>query len=120
MSDNFEQNSDMFEDISSSSKKPNFKLDFELKDPVDLYGKLIYNNLGKVLKIIAYIVAVVTILLGFGAAFLVFKRQLTYIALAFAVILLFTAVAAVEFFIIYGIGHGIEQNNTILKELSEV
>ena len=119
MSENFEQNNNMFEDISSSSKKHKFKLDFELKDPVDLYGKLIYNNLGKTLKVIAYIVAIVTILLGFGAAFLIFKRQATYIALSFALVLVFTAVAAVEFFIIYGIGHSIEQNNAILKKMTE-
>lgn len=119
MSKNFEKNGNSFEDISSSSKKRKLKLDFELKDPVDLYGKLIYNNLGKTLKVIAYIVAIVTILLGFGVAFLFFKRQATYIALSFAFILAFTAIAAIEFFIIYGIGHSIEQNNAILKKITE-
>lgn len=116
MSDNNQKN-DFIEDISSSSKKSKHKLNIELKDPVDLYGKLIYNNLGKTLKIIAYIVAIVTILLGFGGAYLIFKKQFTYIALSFAVVLVFTAVAAVEFFIVYGLGHSIEQNNEILKRL---
>lgn len=106
------------EDISSSSKKFKFDLNFQLKDPVDLYGKLIYNNLGKTLKAIAYIVAIVMVLLGFGAATLIFKKQAAFIALSFAVILVFTAVAAVEFFIIYGLGHSIEQNNEILKRLN--
>lgn len=119
MSETKNQNNEFMEDISSTSKKK-LKLNIELKDPVDLYGKLIYNNLGRTLKVIAYIVAIVTIIMGLGGAALVFKAQATYIALSFATVLLFTAVAAVEFFIIYGLGHTIEQNNEILKKLTEV
>lgn len=120
MSKEINQNNDFIEDISSSSKKSKFKLNIELKDPVDMYGKLIYNNLGKTLKVIAYLVTIFTILLGFGAAFLIFKKQAAYIALSFAAVLVFTAVALIEFFIIYGLGHSIEQNNAILKKLTEV
>ncbi|MBO4694272.1 MAG: hypothetical protein J5659_07785 [Clostridia bacterium] len=120
MNNNNGKNNEFIEDISSSSRKSKLKLNIELKDPVDLYGKLIYNNLGKTLKTIAYIVAIATILLGFGAAFLIFKKEATYIALSFAMVLVFTAVAAVEFFVIYGLGHSIQQNNEILKRLAGV
>ena len=120
MSDYNNQNNDFMEDISSTSKKGKLPFNLELKDPVDLYGKLIYNNLGKTLKVIAYLVAIITILLGVVAAYLIYKKQITYIALSFASVLVFTAIAAVEFFIIYGLGHSIEQNNAILKRLTEV
>ena len=100
------------EDISSKSKK------FKLKDPVDFYGKLVYSRIGKIIKVIAYIVAILTVLVGIGAAFLIFKNQAAFIALSFAVVLVFALVGTIEFFIIYGLGHVIEQNNEILKRLN--
>lgn len=100
------------EDISSKSKK------FKLKDPVDVYGKLVYNRIGKIIKVIAYIVAILTVIAGVGVALLIFKRQAAFIAISFAVVLIFAVLGAIEFFIIYGLGHVIEQNNEILKRLN--
>ena len=100
------------EDISSKSKK------FKLKDPVDIYGKLVYNRIGKIIKVIAYLVAILTVIVGLCAAFLIFKRQAALIVISFAVVLVFAVIGVIEFFIIYGLGHVIQQNNEILKRLN--
>lgn len=107
--------SDFMEDISSSSKKSVFNI--KMGEPVNAYGSFIYNHLAKVIKAIAYIVAVANLIFGFIVAAFVFKLKFTYIALSFFSILVFAVMAAVIFFVIYGIGHSIEQNNEILKKL---
>ena len=100
------------EDISSKSKK------FKLKDPVDIYGKLVYNRIGKIIKVSSYWVAILTVIVGLCAAFLIFKRQAALIVISFAVVLVFAVIGVIEFFIIYGLGHVIQQNNEILKRLN--
>ena len=107
-----QNNNDFMEDISSNSKR--FKLDV---DPVDLYGNLIYKNIDKIIKAISYIVAIITIIIGIGFALLIAKKQILYIALSFGVVLVSTVFAAIEFFIIYGLGYLIKQNKEILKRL---
>lgn len=109
-------NSDYMEDISSSSKKPVFSI--KMGESVNAYGSFIYNHLANVIKVIAYIVAVANLIFGFVVAAFVFRLKLTYIAISFFSILLFAIIAAVMFFVIYGIGHSIEQNNEILSKLS--
>ena len=99
------------ENISSKSK------DFKLKDPVDLYGKFIYRNLGKTIKFIAYLVAIITLFIGVAAALFIAKSYSGFMTIGFGLLLLFAVVAFIEFFIIYGIGHVIDQNNEILKRL---
>lgn len=108
-------NGDFMEDISSSSKKPDF--DIRIGESVNAYGSFIYNHLAKVIKAIAYIVAVANLIFGFIVAAFVFKLKFTYIAMSFFAVLIFAIIAAVTFFVIYGIGHSIEQNNEILKKL---
>ena len=100
------------ENISSKSKNLNFK------DPVDLYGKFVYKNLGRVIKFTAYVVAILTFAAGLAFVFLIGLKQVKYIIVALAVLLISAALALIEFFIIYGIGHVIDQNNEILKRLS--
>lgn len=100
----------------SSDKGSAFK-NLKINDPVDMYGKLIYKNLGKTIKLIAYIVAIATLLAGVVAAVLIVKANTGFLAIGLGLILLFAALAFIEFFIIYGIGHLIDQNNEILKKL---
>ena len=99
------------ENISSKSK------DFKIKDPVDLYGKLLYRNLGKTVKFIAYVVAIITLLVGIIAAIFIAKSYSGFLIIGLALCLFCAVIAFIEFFIIYGIGHVIDQNNEILKRL---
>ena len=105
------QYNNSMENISSKSK------DYKLKDPVDLYGKFLYRNLGKTIKFIAYLVAIVTLFIGVAAVLFIAKSYSEFMAVGFGLLLLFAVVAFIEFFIIYGIGHVIDQNNEILKRL---
>lgn len=107
-------NGEFMEDISSNSKK--IKFNFKT-DPAELYGKAIYKNLSGIIKVIAYIAAIFTMLVGFGIAIFIAKKQILYIALSFGVVLFFTVIAAVEFFLIYALGHIIKQNNDIIERL---
>ena len=102
---------DSMENISSKSK------DFKLKDPVDLYGKFLFNNLGKTVKFIAYLVAAITLLAGIVAVLFIAKSNVGFLVLGCAILLALAVLAFIEFFIIYGIGHIIDQNNEILKRL---
>ena len=111
-----EFNNNYMEDISSSSKKS--IVDIAITEPVNAYGNFFYRNIAKVLKAIAYIVAIFNLITGLALATYIFKLKLTYIALSFAVVLVFSVIAAFLFFIIYGIGHSIEQNNEILRKLN--
>ena len=99
------------ENVNSKSKN------FKMKDPVDLYGKLLYRNLGKTVKFIAYVVAIITLLAGIVATVFIAKSYSGFLVIGFALLLLCAIIAFIEFFIIYGIGHVIDQNNEILKRL---
>ena len=92
--------------------------DLNLKNPVDVYGKFLYRNLSKTVKFIAYVVAVITLIIGVVAAFLISKSHDGFLAVAIGLFLAFAVIAFIEFFIIYGIGHIIDQNNEILKKLN--
>ena len=100
---------DTMQNISSKSKN------FEFKDPVDLYGKFLFKNLGRTIKFIAYVVAIFTAIVGICGAALIATKQIKFIAIALVFLLFFAALALIEFFIIYGIGHIIDQNNEILR-----
>lgn len=103
---------DAMQNISSISKN------LKIKDPVDFYGKFIYRNLGKVIKFIAYVIAILTFVAGLAFVFLIGLKNVKYIVISLAVVLVSAALALIGFFIIYGIGHVIDQNNEILKRLS--
>ena len=107
---------DFMEDISSFSKKSLKKI--KNGKPVTAYGGFLYNRLAKVIKVIAYIVAIANLICGLAAAVFIFRMKISYIALSFFAVLVFAAIGTIAFFVIYGIGHSIEQNNEILKRLS--
>lgn len=109
------ENNDFMEDISSSTQKSAFEI--AIGEPVEVYGSFIYRHLAGFIKAIAYILAICNIIAGFGVAAFIFKAKLAYIALSFAAVLFFSLLAAIVFFIVYGIGHAIQQNNDILKKL---
>lgn len=100
------------EDISSKSKY------FKENDPIDKYGKYLYRNIDKIIKIIAYIVAGFTIIAGFAGAIFIRSKIVGFSIIGFGIFFLCAVFAFIEFFIIYGIGHLIEQNNEIIKKLN--
>ncbi|MBR4761604.1 MAG: hypothetical protein IK086_03110 [Clostridia bacterium] len=87
--------------------------------PIELFGKFLYDNLSKVIKFIAYAVAIATLIIGFIVAYFVYRHVDSFIAISFAVVLATAILAFIEFFLIYGLGHMIEQNNEILKRLGK-
>lgn len=104
-------NKDTMQNISSKSKG------FVFKDPIDLYGSFLHRNLGKVIKLVAYVVGIVTFLFGLVGAYFIGSKQFKFVIIAIAVILVSAIFALIEFFIIYGLGHIIEQNNEMMNRL---
>ena len=102
------------EDISSASEELKAK-----RDPIGTYTKYLFENLSLVIKAISFILASGIILMGFVVAFLLFSKSFLSIVLMFAVIIIFTLLAACAFFPIYGIGHIICQNDEILEKLKK-
>lgn len=110
---NTEKNLEM-EDISSTSAEFKAK-----RNPVMAYSSGLYKNLGNVIKVIAFALAFVIIIVGFVAAFLLFSKTAFSIALSLAVVIIFTLIAACIFFPLFGLGHILCQNNEILKMLNK-
>ncbi|MBR4910781.1 MAG: hypothetical protein IKZ47_05625 [Clostridia bacterium] len=104
-----------YSSYSSKSRKKTRKL--SLLRPLELFGKFVYKNIAKVIKLIAYVVAIATIVIGIAIAFFIFKHVDKFVAISYAIVLGSAIIAFIEFFIIYGIGHIIEQNDKILKRL---
>lgn len=114
MSESNKNQSIEMEDISSVSEKYR-----ALKNPVTAYTTGLYKNLGNIIKTIAFILAFIMIILGFLLAFLLLTRAAFSIVTSFAVIIIFTILAAILFFPLFGLGHILCQNNEILKLLSK-
>ena len=113
MSENNTNNIEM-EDISSTSVEYRAK-----KNPVIAYTSGLYKNLGNVIKVIAFALAFLIIIIGFVVSFLLFSKTSFSIVLSVAAILVFTLVAACVFFPLFGLGHILCQNNEILKILNK-
>ncbi len=114
MSENNQNKSVEMEDISSVSEKF-----LALKDPVSTYTTGLYKNLGNVIKVIAFVLAFIVIIIGFLLGFLLLTKAAFSIITTFAVIIIFTVLAAILFFPIFGLGHILCQNNEILKMLNK-
>ncbi|MBQ8204147.1 MAG: hypothetical protein IJZ75_07730 [Clostridia bacterium] len=104
------------ENIGAAAEKVGAKIN----EPVEKYGNAVANNLGLIIKTIAFVVAFAIIILTFLAAFLVFSKQPLYIAISLGIVILGTVIAAITLFLIYGLGHLIIQNNEILKRLRDL
>ena len=107
--DNFDI--DFVEDIPSKSKK------FKFFDPVDIYGKYIFKHLSKIIKVIAFVIAGINLLAGIAIGYIIYKSQALFVAISFGVILVFAIFSVILFFLVYAIGHILEQNNQILSKL---
>ena len=111
-----ENNNYFDEEFSEDIKLPSKK--FEIPDPVDFYGSLISKNLAKIIKVIAYIVALLNLGVGAAIAYIIYKNLSKFIAIAFGVVLVFAVFSAILFFLIYAIGRVLEQNNYIIEKIS--
>ena len=118
----FNENDDM-EDISSTSasyrKKSEYAKSVKRTNPIADYSDKVYKNLGKVIKTIAFIIAFFIIAVSFVLAFFLYTSDKFLMAIALAVIIFGTAVAAVVLFLIYGLGQVLCQNTEILKRLDQ-
>ena len=106
-------------DISSSSTPREFPTKKQKKEnPVSAYGNTLFKNLGTIVKVISFIVAIAIIALVLGVAFLILKIfDSFFLPIAIGIVIVGTILAAFTFFIIYGIGHAICQNDEILRRL---
>lgn len=114
MTENNQNQIPEMEDISSASEEFKAK-----KDPIGTYVAYLFNNLGTVIKAVAFILSFGIIMMGFVVAFLLFSKSFASVVVMFAAIIIFTLLAACVFFPIYGIGHIVCQNEEILKKLDK-
>ncbi len=110
---NADEGDDMI-DISSSSVKPKATRRVN-EGPVKAYGNALFKNLGTIIKVISFITAFAIVAVAFVAAYFLFKMDPFFMAIALGILIVGTAIAAFTFFIIYGIGHVICQNDEILR-----
>ena len=114
MSENEKIEINEMEDISSTS------IEFKAKEnPVLAYTNGLYKNLGNIIKVIAFALAFLIIIVGFLIAFFLFTKTALSMAINLAIVIVFTILAAVVFFPIFGLGHILCQNNEILKMLNK-
>lgn len=100
------------EDINLPSKK------FNIPDPVDIYGNLISKNLAKIIKCIAYVVAILNLVFGAALAYILYKNLTKFVAISFGIVLVFAVFSAIFFFLIYAVGRVLEQNDYIIKHIN--
>lgn len=115
---NFKQTGDMIDISSSTAKRP--PVSPKKPQPVKSYGSGTSAFLGVIVKIISFVVAFASIAVG-GVGALIICRFLDefFDSIAIAVFILSVVIGTISFFIIYGIGHIICQNNEILKRMNE-
>lgn len=105
-------------DISSSSVKSQSRRR-KTENPVGVYGNTLFKNLGTIIKVISFITAFAIVAVTFVIAYFLFKMDVFFMAIALGVIIVGTVIAAFTFFIIYGIGHVICQNDEILRRIGK-
>ncbi len=104
----------VFEDISSSSKTKNkfYKME-EIKEFPNFFVK----HLDKIVKAIAFIVAIAIIVLTLGVAAVLIILDDIFTIVAIGVVICGTILALIFLFLIYALGHIITQNKKILRKL---
>ncbi len=102
------------EDISSVSNEYRAK-----KNPVLAYTSGLYKNLGNIIKVIAFVLAFLMIIIGFVVAFFLFTKTSFSLIIGLASVIICTVLAAIIFFPLFGLGHILCQNNEILKMLND-
>ena len=101
-------NKDVYEDISSSS--PSKKS--VLKDD---YAEKAIKKIDKIIKLIAFVIAIGTMLLFLAVAAVVFMLDSSFLLIAIGILVLGLIFSLISLFLIYGLGHIITQNNELLK-----
>lgn len=113
MSDN--ANSEFeFEDISSSTSK---KKTAVTNDEMGDFAQRAFSNMDKVLKVIAFIVAIGIFIVFTAIAAVVAYLDKSFILISIGIIAVGAVLALISLFFIYGIGQVISQNNEIIKHL---
>ena len=69
-----------------------------------------FKSLGNIVKVIAFIVAAAIILIHAFAAYALFAFRPAYTSICIAIVLLGLCVALIVLFLIYALGHSINQN----------
>ncbi len=97
-------------------KKPiNFKFK-DIKNPIKIKTTG-FKSLGNIVKTIAFIVAVAIIAVHVLAAYILFAFRPLYLSVCIAIVTLGLIAALMVLFLIYALGHSINQNNEILALL---
>lgn len=99
----------VFEDISSSSKTKNVGFDD--------FAEKGFKNIDKIIKSIAYILAICVLVIFLALAAVVFLMDKSFYLVSVLIIAVGLALALVVLFLTYGLGHIISQNKEILKRL---
>ncbi|MBR7132601.1 MAG: hypothetical protein IKD04_03630 [Clostridia bacterium] len=111
------ENEMTFEDISSSAKPAKRAKKVKKESPVSAYANIGAKNIDKVIKAIAFIVAISILLLFVAVAAVLFLLDDIFMIVSVGLVILGVIVALITLFLIYGLGHIITQNNEILKRL---
>lgn len=112
MPDNF---NDFYEDISSSSTPTVPKR--TLKSVTVSYENGIFKNIGKIIKVMAFIVSIGIFALAAVLAAVLIILDKFFVVIAIGIIIIGAVLAAITLFLIYGTGHIITQNDEILRRL---
>lgn len=115
-----------FEDILSTSEEETKESGEEKpvkkpeKNPKKKSGKRKKGTaraLDKIVKAIAFLVALFVLLLFGAGAFIIYKMDKSFSMIALCVLIAGISFSLITLFMIYAIGHIITQNNEILKRL---
>ena len=111
-----------FEDILSSSGQETNESSEErpVKKPAKKSGKRKKGTarcLDKIVKAIAFLMALFVLILFAAGAFILYKMDKSFSMIALCVLIAGIAFSLITLFMIYAIGHIITQNNEILKRL---
>ena len=99
----------LFEDISSSTESE--------KTIIDKYTSKAISNIDRVIKLIAFIVAIGIFLLFAAVAVVLVLLDSIFTIVAVGVAVLGIVLAIISLFLIYGMGQIMSQNNEILRRL---
>lgn len=107
-----------FEDILSSSEQG--KSESVENSPSKKTGKRKKGTaraLDKIIKAIAFLMALFVLILFAAGAFILYKMDKSFSMIALCLLIAGIALSLITLFMIYAIGHIITQNNEILKRL---
>ena len=103
----------VFEDISSASEE----MKARTRKTSGKRKKGAAICLDKIVKAIAFIVALFVLLIFAAGALILYKMDKSFAMIALCILIAGIALALIFLFLIYAIGHMITQNNEILKRL---